>query len=897
MEFFSVETKVKGSHVYVYPDFKVKNFRDFMIRGKSFYAVWDEKTGLWSRNENDVARIVDDEMREYSNDLLKTGVVNEVLWMSSYKSSTWTSYQSWVKSMFDVCRPLDTKVTFLNQEVKSKDYASRRLPYDLESGEPEAYNELMSTLYSEKERRKLEWAIGSILNGDGAHIQKFVVLYGEAGSGKSTFLHIVEQLFDGYWTTFDAKSLSSRNNGFAMHFIKDNPLVAIQHDGDLSKIEDNTLLNSIISHEDVVVNEKFKAQYRAKALCFLFLGTNTPVKISDSKSGLIRRLIDVVPSGKLVEGNRYSILMDRIPFELGKIAKRCLNVYRGCGKRYYDFYRPMNMMYATDAFYNFVDDNFTFFAENEPVSLANAYALYKTYCTDTNASYMLQRYRFREELKDYFESYDSKSMEFKGFRIDRFAPSVESEVESTPISLVLDQTESIFDREYGDCLAQYANSEKVPFDKWENVTRTLKEIDTTKLHYVKFSKEQSNHIVIDFDLKDEKGEVKSVEANLKAASKWPPTYAEFSQGGAGIHLHYIYDGDVSKLSRIYADGIEIKVFTGKSSLRRKLTKCNNFPIAHISTGLPLKEDKMINQSRVQDEKMLRALIMKNLRKEIHPYTKPSIDFIYKLLEDAYNSGMAYDVRDLRQKVLTFASRSTNQAEACLKLVNQMHFCSEDEKFDNTDVSYSDDRLVFFDAEVFSNLFLINWKYHGAPDCVHMINPKPKAVEELFKFKLVGFNNRRYDNHILYARYLGYSNEELYNLSRKIIVDHNSGAMFKEAYNISYTDVYDFAAKKQSLKKWEVELGIHHQELGLPWDQPVPEDQWLYVSGYCDTDVRSTEAVFDHCAGDWKARQILAKLSGLTVNDTTNQHTTKIIFGNERKPKLVYTDLSTGKQYF
>lgn len=38
MEFFSVETKVKGSHVYVYPDFKVKNFRDFMIRGKSFFS-------------------------------------------------------------------------------------------------------------------------------------------------------------------------------------------------------------------------------------------------------------------------------------------------------------------------------------------------------------------------------------------------------------------------------------------------------------------------------------------------------------------------------------------------------------------------------------------------------------------------------------------------------------------------------------------------------------------------------------------------------------------------------------------------------------------------------------------------------------------------------------------
>lgn len=67
-------------------------------------------------------------------------------------------------------------------------------------------------------------------------------------------------------------------------------------------------------------------------------------------------------------------------------------------------------------------------------------------------------------------------------------------------------------------------------------------------------------------------------------------YAELSKSGNGIHLHYIYTGgDVNQLSRIYSDHIEIKVYTGKSSLRRKLSKCNNLPIANISSGLPLKE--------------------------------------------------------------------------------------------------------------------------------------------------------------------------------------------------------------------------------------------------------------------------------------------------------------------
>jgi hypothetical protein len=179
----------------------------------------------------------------------------------------------------------------------------------------------------------------------------------------------------------------------------------------------------------------------------------------------------------------------------------------------------------------------------------------------------------------------------------------------------------------------------------------------------------------------------------------------------------------------------------------------------------------------------------------------------------------------------------------------------------------------------------------------MINPKPSDIEQLLKFKLVGFNNRRYDNHILYARLMGYSNEQLYNLSQKIVTskkgDRNNG-LFGEAYNISYTDIYDYSTKKQSLKKWEIELGIHHQELGLPWDKPVPEELWEKVAAYCDNDVLATEAVFNKTQADFVARKVqvdLVKLlygiSNVSVNDTTNSLSTKIIFGNNRKPQSAF----------
>lgn len=72
-------------------------------------------------------------------------------------------------------------------------------------------------------------------------------------------------------------------------------------------------------------------------------------------------------------------------------------------------------------------------------------------------------------------------------------------------------------------------------NRWRGSTYALSGIDTKKLHYVKVPE---NHIVIDFDIPDESGN-KSFEKNLAEASKWPPTYAELSKSGQGIHLHYI----------------------------------------------------------------------------------------------------------------------------------------------------------------------------------------------------------------------------------------------------------------------------------------------------------------------------------------------------------------------
>ena len=95
-------------------------------------------------------------------------------------------------------------------------------------------------------------------------------------------------------------------------------------------IEDNTRLNSLVSHELMTVNEKFKSTYNNRFKAFLFMGTNKPVKITDAKSGLIRRLIDVTPSGKKLSFEVYSNAMANIDFELGAITMEMSQSLAAC---------------------------------------------------------------------------------------------------------------------------------------------------------------------------------------------------------------------------------------------------------------------------------------------------------------------------------------------------------------------------------------------------------------------------------------------------------------------------------------------------------------------------------------------------------------------------------------
>lgn len=994
MDFYTIETRPgKGKNKWeIYPEYKVCRSKDLIIRGGNFYVVYDEETGKWTEDKVVIQNVIDSdiqskyekltaaqEKRNCDEDEKKKYIPK---YLGDFSSNHWTKFDQYVRSLPDTKNiVLDKNVTFQGQVTTQKDYVSKELPYSLSDGPYDAWNEMIGTLYDPEEREKIEWAIGAILCGDAKKIQKFLVFYGPQGSGKSTILNIVMKLFEGYYATFKAESLVNSSDQFGCKFLSSNPLVAIDEDTNLSRIETNATINKIASHEELEVNEKYKSQYVVKPMCMMMLGTNKPVRITDAKSGIIRRLIDIEPSGrKITPIRRYERLNRLIEQQLGAIAKHCMDVYQdeSRGPHYYDDYVPERMMYRTDPFFNFMQEHFEEY-KKEPYVLASVlWTQWKDYCNESGIEFTKKRYEIVDEAKNYFREFHKETTTINGVQVrSRFAGLktekflLDKQKKETPVMkesadipseaetakktesdkqkdiqtdaktdiqgetwLRFDKTESLLDQILAEYPAQYdtGNSQYPLKYKWKDVKTKLKDLDTRRTHFVQGFSEKL--ICVDFDRKGPDGK-KDLQANIRAASNWTPTYAELSNSGAAIHLHYWYDGDVNELSSLFDDDIEIKVFPNDKelSLRRRVSGCNDLPIAHISSGLPFKEKKtMVDWQGLQDEKHLRNTVMQAVRKEIRPYgaepkTITCMKYIRDLLKNAQESKMNYDIRDLDEMISAFAMHSHNNSKECMDIYYSLDLVwprvtettTRDPMVSIFDKQKEEDKpIIILDCEVIKNLTLVVYKelepdnipaINKAPKdrikkCVRLYNPSPNTIAELLdRTRMVGHNVIKYDDYILYALILGKTPEEISEISNRIIHSSSRDAIpfgWYIAKDLSYADTYDISNgdNRKGLKKIEIEMKIPHKEMEIDWSKPLPEEEWETLAQYCENDVMATEAFFmsKSFQTDFKARKILASLTGMSVNDTTNNLTAQLIFGDVKNPQSEFNKPDLQKMF-
>lgn len=937
MDFLDVSVKKFTSNnrivdYEVSPDFIFGDAKDLVVKGSKFYAYWNGS--FWDTKQKNLFYDIDSLLWRKARELEdgRPGLRIDVKEIRKASAGKFRLFADFCKACETSEISFNQKVLFADHKMQRRDYATTQLTYSPQEGEAVAFKELIGTLYLPKELDKILWFMGALFTNNMYKIEKFMYLYGSKGSGKGTVLKIFRMLFQEYCGTIDLKLLTSADQ-FATGQIQEVPLL-IDEDTDISHIYNDTPLLKLTSHETISVNKKFKEPYDVRFIGLLITASNQRYKVRNVDSGITRRAIVVNPSGQKVSHTKYNQLMTQIKYELPYIANMAIQRFEELGFDYYDDYFDVDMAEQTDHIFDFMRTNAIHMQHG--ITLKQISELYREYLEDMGWKTDGYKATIKREALRYFDTMLKDSHidgmrvnnYFKGFRWNvAFPEGVVGTTEANDTVIPDDWLDfnyhnEVFNKLAAEYPAQLALRNGNPSEKWDNVVTTLSDIKTSKLHWVKVP---LNHIIIDFDLKDEEGN-KNLELNIEAASKFPPTYAELSKSGQGIHLHYIYDGNVNELNNLVDKHIEIKVYKGNASLRRIDKASNNLQPSHISSGLPLKERKdetMYEHVKeiTYTEKTLRKFVKRQLgmiegKEPSHPNTKPTIDFIAHEIQKAFDMGLEYDLTDLKHDVFLRAIRSTNNKEYCVAVFQKIPWSSirDDEgvtenKLTNFTKIYPKEELVFFDIEVYPNLFVVVWKKYHDDEFTKWINPTPDQIEYLLSFPIVGFNNRRYDNHILYARLLGCNNLELFRQSYRIVNEKNAkSGMYAAAYELSYTDIYEYAQKKQSLKRWEVDLGIKHVEMEIPWDQPVPEELIPVVVDYCVNDVDATEKLFDAIYADYVAREILATIAKGSMNATNNQLTAKFIFGDDPRPqdKFNYVNLATifpgykyefGKSYY
>lgn len=923
MDFLDVSVKKFTSNnrtldYEVSPDFIFGDAKDLVVKGSKFYAYWNGS--FWDTKQKNLFYDIDSLLWRRARELEdgRPGLRIDVKEIRKASAGKFRLFADFCKACEASDISFNQKVLFADHKMQRRDYATTQLTYSPQEGEAVAFKELIGTLYLPKELDKILWFMGALFTNKMYKIEKFMYLYGSKGSGKGTVLKIFRMLFEDYCGTIDLKLLTSADQ-FATGQIQEVPLL-IDEDTDISHIYNDTPLLKLTSHETISVNKKFKEPYDVKFIGLLITASNQRYKVRNVDSGITRRAIVVNPSGQKVSHTRYNQLMSQIKYELPYIAHMAISRFEELGFDYYDDYFDVDMAEQTDHIFDFIRSNAIHMQNG--ITLKQISELYREYLEDMGWKTDGYKATIKREALRYFDTMLKDSHVdgtrvnnyFKGFRWNIAFPEGvvgTTKADDTVVPdnwLEFDHHNEVFNKLAADYPAQAALRNGNPSEKWDNVVTKLSDIQTNKLHWVKVP---LNHVIIDFDLKDENGK-KNLELNKEAASKFPPTYAEVSKSGQGIHLHYIYDGNVNELDNLVEKNIEIKVYRGKSSLRRIDKASNNLQLSHISSGLPLKEKKdreMYDQIKeiTYTEKTLRIFVKRQLgmiegKEPSHPNTKPTIDFIAHEIQKAADMGLEYDITDLRHAVFMRAIRSTNNKDYCLAVFQQIPWSTlrdddgkTEAKLTNFTKIYPKEELVFFDIEVYPNLFVVVWKKYHEDEFTRWINPTPDQIEYLMTFPLVGFNNRRYDNHILYARLLGSNNMELFTQSHRIINEKNAkSGMYAAAYELSYTDIYEYSQKKQSLKRWEVDLGIKHVEMEIPWDKPVPDELIDTVVEYCVNDVDATEKLFDAIYADYVAREILATIAKGSMNATNNQLTAKFIFGDDPRPqdKFNYVKLAS-----
>ena len=184
-----VESKVTKSQymTIIKPKLNVIKSKHLMIKGNRFYALYDQANEEWCTDWYRAIDIMDGIIYDVVEGLEEEPVNPIIMTFRDADSGQVTKFRMLCeRDMADNYTQLDTRLIFADTPASLDNYSTKKLPYSLVDQDTPAYDRLTSVLYEPKERHKFEWLAGAVLANDIKSVQKFVVFYGDAGTGKST---------------------------------------------------------------------------------------------------------------------------------------------------------------------------------------------------------------------------------------------------------------------------------------------------------------------------------------------------------------------------------------------------------------------------------------------------------------------------------------------------------------------------------------------------------------------------------------------------------------------------------------------------------------------------------------------------------------------------------------
>lgn len=204
-------------------------------------------------------------------------------------------------------------------------------------------------------------------------------------------------------------------------------------------------------------------------------------------------------------------------------------------------------------------------------------------------------------------------------------------------------------------------------------------------------------------------------------------------------------------------------------------------------------------------------------------------------------------------------------------------------------------VAVLDTEVFSNYFLVALKDVETGRVVRLEHPldQKRLVRLLKTYRIVTFNGIRFDLPILMYAMTGVSTEDLKNASNYIITQNAQPWNFSDKYcvprtkpYIDHVDLMEVAPLKGSLKLYGGRMHSRTiQDLPLPHDKALTEEEKVLIAAYCENDLQTTVDLYRTLKPQLDLREQMSTQYGQDLKSKSDAQIAEAVIKSEIEREL------------